>query len=383
MILIDTLDKVLYNWGVLETLPNENLKAGIFIPTMNRVDFVIRQLRYYASVQCPHTIYIGDSSPKEESQKIDTEIKRLGNQIKAKYYHIPDCNDWQAHYYLITQVKEKYICYSGDDDYQIPNSVTQCIEFLENHPDYTSASGYAVSFKLKEEGSHGEIHHIADYPRQQIEDNTASERIVRFFENYYVTHFSVNRTAPMTEYWENKDNLQIHEFRGELLPTSLPVVHGKSKILDCLGFVRQIHRRQYTAPSEFDWITKPIWAPEYALFEKTLAKHIAQVDNIEMIKATAVIRHAFWGYLQKRLAIQYLQYYPPRQIQMNKIKKMLNSLRSKAAFHAPLFIKNWYRSTMRQKPLDKHQIHYQVTQPVFKYYKDFKPVMDSIAGKLS
>lgn len=354
--------------------------AGIFIPTMNRVGFVIRQLRYYASVQCPHTIYIGDSSPKEESEKINTEIKKLSRSINARYYYLPNYNDWQAHFYLISKVKEKYICYSGDDDYQIPNSVTQCIEFLENHPDYTSASGYAVSFKLKQDEPYGEIQRIADYPRQQIEDDTASERIVHYFENYYITHFSVNRTAPMTEYWENKENLQIREFRGELLPTSLPVVHGKSKILDCLGFVRQIHHHQYTAPSEFDWITSPTWALEYALFEKELAKHIAQVDNIEITEATAVARHAFWGYLQKRLAIQYTRYYPPRQVKANEIKKILSSLRSKAASHSPLFIKNWYRLAIRQKPLNKHQIHYQVTQPTFKYYKDFKPVMDSFTG---
>ena len=288
---------------------------------MNRVDFVVRQLRYYAAVKCTHTIYIGDSSSKEESEKINTEIKGLGNRINAKYYYLPNYNDWQANYYLISEVKEKYICYSGDDDYQIPNSVTQCIEFLENHPDYTSTSGYAVSFKLKKDEPYGELRHIADYPRQQIEDDVASKRIVRFFENYYVTHFSVNRTAPLAEYWKNEDNIQNHEF-NEVLPTSLPIVHGKSKILDCLGFIRQIHDRQYVAPSDFDLIIQPTWASEYALFEKKLAKHIAQADNIKIAEATAVARQSFWVYLSKRLAVQYPQCYPPPdKLRRTKLEK--------------------------------------------------------------
>ena len=367
---------------MLENKKNQVPIAGIFIPTINRTEFVIRQLRYYASVQCPHTIYIGDSSTKEESEKISNEIQRLGHRINAKYYYLPDCNDWQAHYYLISQVKEKYICYSGDDDYQIPNSVTKCIEFLENHPDYTSASGYAVSFRIKDGQPYGEIQRISDYRRQQIEDNTASERVLRFFGNYYVTHFSVNRTAPLVEYWKNEDNIQNHEF-NEILPTSLPVIHGKSKILDCLGFIRQIHDRQYVAPSDFDLITKSTWANEYALFEKRLAKHVAQTDNINLTEATAIVHQAFWLYLSKRLAIQYPQYYPPQQVKTDKIKKILGLLRSKTASHTPLFIKNWYRLTIRQKPLSKHQIHYQVTQSTFKHYKDFKPVMDSLAGPSS
>lgn len=74
---------------------------------MNRVDFVIRQLRYYASVRCPHIIYIGDSSPKEDSEKINSEIEKLGNKIKVKYYHLPGHNSWQAHNYLVSRMEEK------------------------------------------------------------------------------------------------------------------------------------------------------------------------------------------------------------------------------------------------------------------------------------
>ena len=53
----------------LNFMITDNLKVAILIPTMNRADFVIRQLQYYASVNCPHTIYIGDSSNQENSEK--------------------------------------------------------------------------------------------------------------------------------------------------------------------------------------------------------------------------------------------------------------------------------------------------------------------------
>jgi len=34
---------------------------GNIIPTINRSEIVIRQLRYYANVNCPRTVYICDS----------------------------------------------------------------------------------------------------------------------------------------------------------------------------------------------------------------------------------------------------------------------------------------------------------------------------------
>ena len=40
-------------------------KVAILIPTLNRSDFLIRQLQYYATVENPHPVYIGDASDKE------------------------------------------------------------------------------------------------------------------------------------------------------------------------------------------------------------------------------------------------------------------------------------------------------------------------------
>ena len=378
MILFDTLHNI--ELGMNKTLPNENLKAGIFIPTMNRVDFVIRQLRYYASVQCQHTIYIGDSSPKEESEKIENEIKKLGNAIKAKYYYLPEFDNLQAHYHLIKEVRERYICYSGDDDYQIPDSITKCIEFLEANDDYSSASGYAVSFRLKQSGPYGQLKRLADYPRQQIEENTGAERIRHFFNTYFVTHFSVNRTAGLANYWQNGLSVRDRSFRGEIIPTSLPLISGKSKILDCLGFVRQIHDSHFLLPGEFDWVTQLDWRESYTIFEQTLSKSLAEKDKIPLEEATKIIRQSFLGYLGPRLVKEYRGHYP--------LKKELPFYWHLLCFIKPYvvsvlpFLKNLYRAHI--KPQIKHtkEMHYEVLRTGSQYYKDFKPVMDSFTDSL-
>ena len=356
-----------------------NHTAGIFIPTMNRVNFIIRQLRYYAAVKCPHTIYVGDSSPKEESEKIKNEIERLGSSIKARYYYLPGYNDWQAHYHLIKEVREKYICYSGDDDYQIPNSISECIEFLEENPDYTSASGYSVSFRLKQSGPYGELKRLADYPRQQIEEKTGAERIKHFFINYYVAHFSVNKTADSVRYWKNELNVQDRSFRGEIMPDALTLIDGKSKIIDCLGFVRQIHDSHYLQPGLFDWITNPEWHQSYALFEQTLSKNLAEKDNISLEEAVKTIRQSFLGYLGPQLNKEYGTYYPTNK--SDTFHQQFNRYVRSAITSTFPFTKYLYRTHIKPKIKNTKEMHFEVLQPGSKYYTDFKPVMDSFTGE--
>ncbi|MDP3731066.1 MAG: TIGR00180 family glycosyltransferase [bacterium] len=361
-----------------KTMTQETPIAGIFIPTMNRVDFVIRQLRYYASVKCPHTIYVGDSSPQEESEKIHNEIKNLGHSIKANYYYLPGYDSWQSHYYLIAQVKEKYICYSGDDDYQIPDSVTKCIEFLEAHPDYTSASGHAVSFRLKQSGPYGSLKRLADYPRQQIEEETGSERIKQFFRTYFVTHFSINKTADLTSHWHSAADIKDRPFQAEILPTSLPLIYGKSKILNCLGFVRQIHDSRVIQPStELDWIANPDWPQSYILFHQILSEKLAQKDGIALEEAKQIIKFAFIYYLAVHLQRNYESANPPKP-KYSFLRPILRLARSTITKIFP-FSRYIYRVHIKPKMSGKKEMHYEISRTGSSYYNDFKPVMDSFS----
>ena len=107
-----------------------NLKVGIFIPTMNRSEFIVRQLNYYAFLDCPHTIYIGDSSNQEHSDKTRKAINDLGDRIKVIYEYSPSLGGIETIRHLLSIIKEPYTCFSGDDDYQISDSLTKSAEFL-------------------------------------------------------------------------------------------------------------------------------------------------------------------------------------------------------------------------------------------------------------
>ena len=366
---------------MIQHKPDPNIKVGIFIPTMNRSEFIIRQLTYYASVNCTHTIYIADSSKSEEHLvKTKKSIEKFKDRLEIYYDHYPYYGQVESTYRTLTKIKEKYACVIGDDDYQIPDSLTKCSEFLENHPDYATASGLAVSFRLKNNSVYGELLRLADYPRFEIEASSAGERLKEFFSNYYVPLFSVNRTKNMLKNWEGLDEMKDKSFSAEIMPSAMSIIDGKSKVIDCLSLIRQIHDSHYILPNSFDWITSPEWNESYKIFEDEVSKNISNKDNISLEAATKVTRRSFWSYLQKYLAKEYYQRYPNSKRDFS-YKNFLIHARSKIARTFPI-LKKIYRMQIKPQMTGKKELNYEVLQPKSKYYKDFKPVMDSFIGQI-
>src|SRR3989338_6810260 len=352
-------------------------KVGIIIITMDRSDFLIRQLRYYAELRSPHPIYIIDSSTKETFEKNKKIIDELKKYISVYYYHYPkeEFSLLQCHKEIRSKVKEKYITFIGDDDYQIPNSLTKCAEFLENNPDYSTASGLAVSIRLIENRIHGSLQRISDYPRREVLFDNASQRFVHFMDNYFVNIFSVSRTELMKEIFSIIPPIKDKSLEQEILPCCLITISGKAKLLDCLGFVRQIHDSHYPLPDVFDWLSGINFHESYLQSRDILAKAVAKKDGIDFSQAQKIVRQGFWLYSRKSLIKEYDQVFPvPRQIP-GKI-----GLKTKIGLKFP-FLKRVYRATIRPLISNSKQLHYEVLQPNSKYYKDFRPVMDSFLGK--
>ncbi len=348
---------------------SRDLRVAIIIPTINRSEFINRQLDYYASVNCPHPIYIGDSSTEDHATQIQNKIKELAEKLKVVYVPCPKLNDRETTKLLIAIGEEDYVCYIGDDDFQIPQNLTKCAEFLKDHQDYSSTHGRAVTFKLDENKACGKLVKIATYRQPQVEAETAEERLLQYFQNYYVTQFSVHRREQMLKYYESIEEIPDRSFSAELLPCSLSIIDGKSKLLDILSFVRQIHDVRYELPNPFDWITTELWSRSYQIFENKLTQALAAKDQILLSQARIVVRKAFWGYLQFHLAAKYLGVFP-------ESRKKSQSLKNRLASTLPI-LATLYRKLRRKNP--EKDLHNDIFNPKSPYYVDFKPVMDSFS----
>lgn len=345
------------------------------MPTKDRPDYVIRQLRYYAKVKCPHTIYVGDSSKPENTDKIKTEISALKNMINIVYEYRPVLTGSTTVHIrdLAFSAKEKYVCFSGDDDYQIPDALTECSEFLENNADYATVCGHAVNFRIMNNTAYGELNYIADYPRFEIQDSMAGGRLLSFFSNYFTSLFSVQNRSVFLNGFDKGLLVKDSALGSELLPCTLSIIAGKAKILDRLGLVRQMHGQHIVVADTYDWITGNPWASDQKIFEKEVITALAKKDGIDYKNACIIFKQAFWAYLCKQLNRGYLMTYPKKSFNTPKLDyyRFYRSMRAKIGKNIPL-LKRLYSNLTGNK-----QIHYEVLQPHSPYYKDFKPVMDS------
>ncbi len=348
--------------------------VGIIVPTLNRPDFVIRQLNYYASLNSPYNLYYSDAGNPENAKKIKDEIEKLKNKLNIVYLVSPAGNSIRAVIQLLTSVQEKYVAFMGDDDYWIPDAVNQCAEFLEKNPDYETAIGKSVTFKTENNAVFGKIKAIHDYPRHSIEDDTASERLFNYLgPNLSAITAAIMRTDHLLNYYQDSVEIKDANIRGEILPSCLMLIAGKSKVIDKLGFVRQIHDSHFKLSDMFDWIlNNENWHSSYTLFKDRIVTALMAKDNISPEKAKQVFKQSLWFHFNKYMPRFYNQYANA----INPPRPQKKSLRTKIAARLPL-LKKVYRRFIAPF-VKKDQLHCEVIRPGSEYYRDFKAIVDSL-----
>ena len=100
---------------------------------------------------------------------------------------------------MLEFVQENYVAYTGDDDYVIPNSLEKCIQFLETHPEYSTAHGRGIAFSLDRIGAYGNIESLGEYQLKDNELETSSERLMLYLKEGWNSEFSVHRTKEFIE----------------------------------------------------------------------------------------------------------------------------------------------------------------------------------------
>jgi glycosyltransferase domain-containing protein len=312
---------------------------------MNRSNFLIRLLRYYKEIGFEGCICIGDSSSAEHVERTKKVIETLRGKLNIIYQEYPDLNDAICLKRLLDFVSTPYAAFVADDDFLVPDALNQCVKFLGEHPDYAAAHGMGITITLNSKGLYGQIIQCGHYRQPVIEAKSASQRLDDHLGHYSVTLFSVHRIESWRAMYRDVHLLRDRGFGGELFPCCKSVILGKSKELDCLYLVRQMHTQRNLLPDTYDWITSSEWYSSYLVFRDSLAETLALQDNISLEKAEKAVKQAFWSYLAMGVSYQpdfrrdfYNRY---RQVAgiipgARRIWQLLRSLRSKQHFKLSL-----------------------------------------------
>jgi glycosyltransferase domain-containing protein len=296
----------------------------ILIPTMNRSDFLIRLLKYYAETKFKGRIFVGDSSLFEHAEKTKKEIDKLKPVLDVKYFEFPNKNIATCMWEMTEKIQTQYAAIIPDDDFLIPNGIRECINFLNLHPEYGAAHGLGMIVRLASKGPYGAILSSGEYLQAICEEQSASERLVSHLSKYRAALFSVFRTPIWRKIWEASPNIEDTAFSAELLPGCLSVIFGKVGQVKVPFVVRQVHEERYDLPDVYDWITTQKWLSSWDKFRFNIADALYETDHVEQKNAEYIVKQALSSYLQQGLSSQFVKkvHSKKRGVFFNKIKEL-------------------------------------------------------------
>jgi len=346
-----------------------NHKVAIIIPTKNRSGFLIRQLRYYASVNSKHPIYIGDSSEEKEKSKILKAIKSLKDKLSINYFYYPKDNGTKVINNISFEIKEDFVAYNGDDDFLVPNSLSKCADFLKKNNDFRTAQGLALIFSLQNESNlvYGQFNWLDRYSRypESLEES-AKERFLSFSKNYWVPEPSVHRLNEWLQDIKNLENVENFNF-AEYSRCFSFITSGKSKYIDCLYLLRQVHSKRNVVRK--NTIENDSWDKSYKIFQENIAKILNKKDGLNFDIAKKVVNDAFHKYILPKHKTT-----NQNKLKNNFIKKIIQKNLSYRSVDLLRKIKKIL--TMSDKPL-----LFDLLKKQSKYYDDFLPLYVKITEK--
>ena len=207
-----------------------NQEISIVIPTHNRQSHLKRILDYYANSAI--NVYI-----------VDSTINALDASFLFKndtYYHLPGYTLTAKLFFVLNKIPTDYVVVCADDDFTIPEGMFNCVKFLNDHPDYSSAIGNCIWYKLNKPT--GKIAFDLIYNAPFTLDHNEPEPLSRlklFFENYRTIYCGVHRTQYLLEAFKNAEPFISNLFLNEYLLCIGPICRGKIAELPFLYQIRE------------------------------------------------------------------------------------------------------------------------------------------------
>ena len=355
---------------------------SLVVPTKDRPDFVGRLLEYYATVNFSGTILVGDSSSKEKNAT-DTQraVDFWKDKINARYEFLPGLTNYAVTSILLADVSTPFSAYLPDDDFLTDVGITAGVNFLQENPDYVTAWGDSLIFKIDRSGPYGAIAGAqqSNWPTStSYASSTGIERLKEHQERYSSVFIGVTRTDALRSAVRNavflsEENSKIdsrnHELMlcCELLTSYSLVAQGKVGHVDCLHWVRHEHDARFI-DAQTDFVGAPIFSRWYRVALEQITEDIVRTDGIDESvakEAVLLLLCKYWNFytlrLQKNVSIAYV-FYVRTIRQLERIRPLRQVVwLVKDFFHEFSKNNNPYSKLNLQKSSSK-------------YFKEFNPI---------
>lgn len=206
----------------------------VIIPAHNRPQRLQRLLDYYAGTGI--RIIVPDSSTEKFTGRYDPDT--------TTYLHRPGLHFLLKIREILPMISTPYVLYCADDDFAVPDAISEITDFLDHNPDYSIAQGHYLTF-IPDSGKITFLpRYIRNFDSRVTSDNPAIRLEERRHGIYAPLLYGVARTeAFRTIYsycFDQEDKLRFENlFLAEEFFNNAMLIMGKYATLPCFFSARE------------------------------------------------------------------------------------------------------------------------------------------------
>jgi glycosyltransferase domain-containing protein len=273
-----------------ETRNIEKMKTLTFvIPTHNRPQFLRRLFRYASEVGIESQILVLDSSNPGLLRENKDSVARYQDSLRIR--HLPINETLMRKMQIgVRECQTPYVAFWADDDFQIPEGVARCVQFLEDNKEHQSCTAsFASASTLGRELQLS----IATHPERNEEE--AVDRITLWAEDFYSTFYSVFRTPMLVRSLDLAADITAYEkcrIIPEILMGQLALLYGRQGSIADVSILYQVHAANESR------ILRPVhndevFQDEYARYRAGLGREIQAVLNMPSNESSRLVDATF------------------------------------------------------------------------------------------
>lgn len=269
----------------------QNLRElTILVPSFNRPNFLKRMMAYWSGRGPKIVVADGSARP------VDSGLLSYFDD-NIEYNHFRNLSIQKRISYLVSHANSKYAMLQADDEFFIPSSLNEQIEYLECQGELISCVNKCVSFCFTGKDLLSKI----IYP--EFEDYELSSPLPKERINFHMKHYtpSLVYAVSRSEYLKTALDLarQANQFSFwasvEIIVEMALAYLGKSKVINTLGWLRSKENERIQGKGAHErhssrfttWWESEKMENERALFTQLFAEKMTQADG----RAVSEIKH--------------------------------------------------------------------------------------------
>ncbi len=269
--------------------PDPAPQLTLIVPTFRRARFLDRLLDYAEAARFPFTILVADSTEGEEGARNAARIAACRPPLRVEHVRFT-CGLMEKMLRCAEGVTTPYCALWADDDLQLPEGLLACLQFLNENRDHASCMGQFVA--VRRHATDTEVY-LETYPSR--EEPAASDRILRWSENFYSSFYAVYRTPVLLEMLRACARASYYErcrIIAEVLMGQTALLLGRQRMLAIPSIVYQMHDANDSRVTPC--ISNDATFPEdYRHYRQETAPIFAAAAGISVAEADRVVDRSF------------------------------------------------------------------------------------------